>query len=179
MNEWLQKILDDIRRGSLLQFIITVVLIVLFTGYEVGKSISPITTTALLYWEDGFTNEEIERSSLHGICDRLDMWPMSVFIEKDNAIDLKCKVLKSRHMTRTASDWVLYQKRVLALRAKKRQEREAKILKGLPPVGKIPPRYPVIPPSHPPPPLPSDPPLPPNAIPVLPYPPRPEHATGQ
>ncbi len=117
MDGWITAILRDIRKGSMVQFIATFILVVLFTGYEVTRGLSPITTTALMYWDGGFTEEELERSSLHNLCDKMRTWPMSIFVEQDKKLTDKCKVLKRRHILRTSADWKLYQQKVKALNA--------------------------------------------------------------
>lgn len=127
MNDWIAKALGDLKRGSWIQFVFTVILIIAVTGYEVTRSLSPITTSTILYWEDGFTNAEIERSNIHTLCDRLNGWPMNVFIEQDPVIKDRCKVLKRRHMLRTADDWKLYQERVKKLQAKKAKYLEEQV----------------------------------------------------
>ncbi len=112
MQDWIKRALEDLRKASVIQFVVTLMLVFSFVGYEITRGLSPITTTAILYWENGFTTEDLERSNLHTLCDRFDSWPMSAFIEKNSLIEKRCKILKRRHMTRTSADWLLYQKRV-------------------------------------------------------------------
>lgn len=119
MNDWIIKILDDIKKGSAIQFVATVFVIVCLTGYEVSRGLSPITTTAILYWDGGFTEEELERSRLHGLCDNMSNWPMSAFAKADKALKDKCALLKRRHMLRTSEDWINYQRKARQLRASK------------------------------------------------------------
>lgn len=119
MNELITRILNDIKKGSVIQFVMTLFMIVGVTGYVVDRGLSPIVTTAILYWEGGFTEAELERSRLYGLCDNMRSWPMSTFSRVDTKITDKCKVLKRRHKLRTSSDWREYQKRAKELKLSK------------------------------------------------------------
>lgn len=127
MNEWIIRVIDDIKKGSIIQFAATVFIIVVLVGYEVNRNISPLATTAILYWDGGFTDEEIERSRLHGLCDSMESWPMATFSERDPKLKDKCAILKRRHMIRTSTDWKEYQARARLLKEKA----NGKVLKKL------------------------------------------------
>lgn len=115
MDVWITILINDIKKGSILQFIFTVLLVIGMTGYEVSRTLRPITSTAILYWENGITTEEIERSSFHELCEGMTSWPMSLFIGDSKTLEDKCTTLKNRHMLRTAADWQAYQYRAMSL----------------------------------------------------------------
>ena len=116
MNDWIKKILDDIKKGSAIQFGVTIFFIVVVAGYAVQRGLSPIATTAILYWEGGLTEEELERSRLHGLCDNMNNWTMSAFGELDKVFIEKCALLKHRHKLRSFDDWSNYRREATRLK---------------------------------------------------------------
>ena len=116
MQQLLILILQDLKKGSVIQFVGTVLLVSIVAVYSSLKMTYPIASTALLYWEDGITTEEIEKSELYLLCNEYKKWPANMFMEENGVIKDRCSVLTTRHLTRTASEWGVYQKRARKLK---------------------------------------------------------------
>ena len=133
MGDWVRKIKADIKRGSITQLLFSTILAFTLMTYLLSTALQPLTNTILLYWEDGFTTEELERSDIHRLCENYTQWPMSTFLTQSDVMLARCEMMRDRHALRTKMDWDLYQDNLKRIRAQAKKRKEIQRIPPPPP----------------------------------------------